>query len=109
MFRHASRIGGVIAVLGAWGRCLAGTRTWTGPAIDLWSSGDVWCGGVPASGEANPGTIVVFGTSSICDGGTLVFPRTDVLAGAGYFLLPGITPTASLSPILSGEVLLTPP
>ena len=39
--------------------------------------------------------------------GVLV-PRTDVNSGSGYFLLPGLTPTATLSPILSGEVLLTP-
>ena len=39
----------------------------------------------------------------------VIIPRTDVQAGAGYFLLPGPLPTAALSPILSGEVLLTPP
>lgn len=65
----------------------------------------------------NAATGAMNGSFVLTDGGAtrtvayagVIIPRTDVLAGAGYFLLPGLTPTATLSPILSGEVLLTPP
>lgn len=64
----------------------------------------------------NAATGAISGSFILTDGGAtrtvnyvgVLVPRTDVNSGSGYFLLPGLTPTATLSPILSGEVLLTP-
>ena len=76
----------------------------------------------PASNTAmlnlslNAATGAMSGSFVLTDGGAtrtvsyfgVVVPRSDVKAGAGYFLLPGLTPTSTLSPVLSGQVLLTP-
>lgn len=64
-----------------------------------------------------PATGLFTGSFTLTDGavqrtapfaGVLV-PRTDVRAGCGFFLLPGLAPTATTSPILSGAALLLPP
>ncbi len=55
------------------------------------------------------------GSFTLTDGATrlvpfsgLLVPRTDFREGAGFFLLPGLAPSVTTSPILSGAVLLLP-
>ena len=62
-----------------------------------------------------PGTGAFTGTFTLTDGGTrkvafngLLIPRTDVRQGTGYFLLPGLSPSITTSPILSGLVQIVP-
>lgn len=60
-----------------------------------------------AAGSFN-GSFTASGNRNVTFSGLLI-PRTDIRAGAAFFLMPGTVPSTTTSPMLSGELLLLPP